>query len=53
MPASEQEKNSLNQTQRIIESLRENFHPLELRLTPDIEPAAIYRVSVPDEDGRE
>ena len=53
MPASEQEKDSLIQNQTIIERLRESFRPLERRLTPDIEPAAIYRVSAPDEDTAE
>jgi hypothetical protein len=50
MPASEQEKISLIQNQTIIERLRESFRPLERRLTPDVEPAAVYRVCAPDED---
>lgn len=53
MPPSEPEKNLVVQNQTIIEKLRESFHPLERRLTPDVEPAAMYRVAIPDEDGAE
>jgi hypothetical protein len=50
---SEQENDFFINNQKIIERLRETFHPLERRLTPDVEPAAVYRVSVPAEDGSE
>jgi len=53
MPASEQENNLLIQNQTTIERLRESFRPLEPRLTPEVESAVIYRVTIPDEDKAE